>query len=122
MKAQLSAIGSSVLLTTFLFYLFKSTFDNFMEQFDSSGNLLSRLSLLILSKPSALDDVCKSFDVFWQYHRIVEQFLVAVITEDSSLTFVAPRALLEYFFSLGASAVLRASEEPFWDMVMFRRV
>ena len=48
----------------------------------------------------------------------MQQFLVAVITEDSRFAFMPPGASLKYFLSLRTSAVRGTSEEPFGNEMM----
>jgi len=52
-----------------------------MQEIDSPGKSAPVIRLLLLVKAMGLDDLCETVDVFREEDRIVNQFLVTLVTE-----------------------------------------
>jgi hypothetical protein len=69
-----------------------------------------------------LDKLRKCSDVFGKKHGVVQQFLVAFIAVNCTLTFMSPRANLKNADPLGAASISRAPKETFRHVVVLAGV
>jgi hypothetical protein len=72
----------------------------------------------MFSKSPLFDEPGQAFDVGRQQHRIVQQLLVAIVAEDSGLTFGAPGALREDAISNVCASVSGPTKEALRNVVM----
>jgi hypothetical protein len=66
-----------------------------VEQLDASSEFLARHSLFLLLETSPPDECGEEFDVGTREHRIVQKFLVTLVTEDAALPLHIPRTGIE---------------------------
>lgn len=81
-----------------------------MQKLNTTCKLNAFLRLMVLTQSIIFYQGCKGGNVLRQEYGIVEQFLVAFITEDSGLPFVTPRASVKYPFGLCPLTVSRATK------------
>jgi hypothetical protein len=89
-----------------------------LEQPNPATDEGTPFALCLFGKPAEANQASKPLDVFREYHRVVQQLLMAFVTEDYRLAFVSPRASVEDCLSLGSSAVRRAAEKAFGDVMV----
>ena len=61
-------------------------------------------------------------NVFWEKNGVMQQLLMAFITELDFFAFAIPRALLKDTLAYLATSVLGSSEEPLWYTMVIGRV
>lgn len=83
----------------------KSACQCFVQQSYSAAEFGAISSLEFLIQAALFYEISELFDVFRQKHGVMQQLLMAFITEDRCLAFMLPRARTEDAFSEGAAAV-----------------
>jgi hypothetical protein len=93
-----------------------------VEQLNTATELVARRSLFVFVEASSLDECGEAFDIGLREHGIVEQLLVAFITEDAALALEMPRATLKDPITMLMLAVRRAAKEPLSNVMVLGRV
>jgi hypothetical protein len=73
---------------------------------------------VILCQTASLDESSESGHIVWEEHRVMEQFLVALVAIRLSFSLIPPRADFKYAIPLSSASILGASEESFGDIMM----
>ena len=89
-----------------------------MKEFYTASKLRPVICLEFFRKAALLDQLRESGDVFWEQNGIVQEFLMALIAEHSSLSFMPPRASRENAIRDSAAPVRRAPKESLRNIVM----
>lgn len=91
---------------------------DFVKKLQSASNLFAVCCFLGFRKTALLYKLGKTGDVFWEKYRVVDEFLVALVTKHNRRSFLAPWAVAEYSLSFRSPSVSRSTEEPFSNAVM----